>query len=143
MKRWDPSIGALTDMYAPPAPTPTPTPNPGTGPGTGSGPGSGSSSGFAVGGGGSGPSLDSYGAGRSVASGGGGGAAKVEEDASRPGPETHPPGQSGAGEVQYTTETWEGADCVWVTLPDDSPAGYEGALESLFNGRGLYNHNPV
>ena len=29
---------------------------------------------------------------------------------------------------------WKGADCVWVTLPDDSPAGYEGALESLFNG---------
>jgi exodeoxyribonuclease V alpha subunit len=45
-------------------------------------------------------------------------------------------GGSGGGgaEVQYVTETWDGADCVWVTLPDDAPAGYEGALESLFAG---------
>ena len=39
-----------------------------------------------------------------------------------------------AGEVTYETQTWDGADCVWVTLPDDSPAGYEGALEALFRG---------
>jgi exodeoxyribonuclease V alpha subunit len=31
-------------------------------------------------------------------------------------------------------QTWSGADCVWITLADDSPAGYEGALESLFDG---------
>jgi len=42
---------------------------------------------------------------------------------------------SGGGiEVTYETQTWDGADCVWVTLPDDSPAGYEGALEALFRG---------
>ena len=40
----------------------------------------------------------------------------------------------GHGEVTYETQTWDGADCVWVTLPDDSPAGYEGALEALFRG---------
>ena len=36
--------------------------------------------------------------------------------------------------MTYETQTWDGADCVWVTLPDDSPAGYEGALEALFRG---------
>ena len=29
---------------------------------------------------------------------------------------------------------WASADCVWITLADDSPSGYEGALESLFAG---------
>jgi len=32
------------------------------------------------------------------------------------------------------SQNWSGADCVWITLADDSPAGYEGALESLFDG---------
>ena len=40
----------------------------------------------------------------------------------------------GGSEVTYETQTWDGADCVWVTLPDDSPAGFEGALEALFRG---------
>ena len=37
-------------------------------------------------------------------------------------------------EKQTGGQTWSGADCVWITLADDSPAGYEGALESLFDG---------
>ena len=36
--------------------------------------------------------------------------------------------------ADYSGETWDGADCVWVTLPDDSPAGYEGVLEALMSG---------
>jgi len=31
----------------------------------------------------------------------------------------------GLGLEHRVTETWDGADCVWITLPDDSPAGYE------------------
>lgn len=104
-------------------------------------------------GGGVGPGLDGYGGGGS----GWSGLAVEDEDemsfvapiAPRAGPEeTHdlepePLGGGGAagggggggrGELQYSNETWEGADCVWVTLPDDSPAGYEDALEALFDG---------
>ena len=36
--------------------------------------------------------------------------------------------------AEFVGETWDGADCVWVTLPDDSPAGYEGVLEALMRG---------
>ena len=36
--------------------------------------------------------------------------------------------------AEFVGETWDGADCVWVTLPDDSPAGYEGVLEALMSG---------
>ena len=36
--------------------------------------------------------------------------------------------------AEFVGETWNGADCVWVTLPDDSPAGYEGVLEALMSG---------
>ena len=31
----------------------------------------------------------------------------------------------GLGLEHRVSETWDGADCVWITLPDDSPAGYE------------------
>ena len=37
-------------------------------------------------------------------------------------------------ETDVLSQNWSGADCVWITLADDSPAGYEGALESLFDG---------
>ena len=53
-------------------------------------------------------------------------AAEAADAATRPSPT--------AAATKTHTEDWTGADCVWITLSDDSPAGYEGALESLFEG---------
>ena len=39
-----------------------------------------------------------------------------------------------SGPLSYQTETWEGADCVWVTVPEDGENAYEGALAALFDG---------
>ena len=47
-------------------------------------------------------------------------------------------GTSFASSSSRTTKKgWSEADCVLVTLPDDSPAGYESALESLLFGGAL------
>ena len=41
---------------------------------------------------------------------------------------------SNVNESAQADSSWSTADCAWITLPDDSPAGYEGALEQLFGG---------
>ena len=44
------------------------------------------------------------------------------------------PRDGGASSTDAASDGLTGADCVWITLADDSPVGYEGALESLFAG---------
>ena len=41
---------------------------------------------------------------------------------------------TGGDHINPSTKSWATADCAWITLTDDSPAGYEGALEQLFAG---------